>query len=828
MGEWVTRDQAVIMQSVVDHRYTAVPSCHDVGKGLALDTPLPTPSGWTTIGEIQPGDWLLGEDGRPVKVSWVSPERNTDCYEIVFGDKSRLTCDKDHLWTTIDAQACYPRVDDWRTAWDRGVARTVVQVRDTLLFGKHQQRNHIVPNARALDLPEADLPIDPYVLGAWLGDGTTSEASFTCFDSPILEEIQRRGWEVRPWTAEGHFGISPSRLGGVPALRAAGVLNNKHIPPVYLRASYQQRLDLLRGLMDTDGYHAGGAVGEISLSHQRLAADVAELIRSLGWCVRLSSGVATLNGEPKSVYYRMIFTADVVPFHLPRKVALWSRPKSQRTTGRTIASIEPVESVPTRCLAVESESRLFLAGRDMIPTHNSWTASRITAWWLDSHPVGEAFVVTTAPTAAQVSAILWREIGRAHRKAELWGYITGDNQWKIGHKAGASEPVAYGRKPANYDATGFQGVHARYVLVILDEACGIPRSLYDAVDSLATNENARVLAIGNPDDPSSYFHTVCKPGSGWNVIQIDALRSPRFTLTEVRQHPELMRYMIEQGVAPTDEVIPEDLKDLLVSPTWVAERIKRWGVQSPIFQSKVRGRFPDVTTDTLINPHWITLAAARETVPTPTMAKMGADVARYGTDHSTLMLRQGGHCRVIEDIAYGPTTEFAGVIIKRGNEHMAHPAVFPVVCVDDVGVGGGVTDMLREQGVPVVAIVGGAASTQRMANGKPRFVNKRSELWWNMREAFAGRSGTGDDGWLDIDPFDDDLQAQLSNIKYKINSHGQIVVESKDEMKQRGLSSPDRGDALAYALAPDMPEEQSYAQHRTELMVNADILGMQW
>lgn len=456
----------------------------------------------------------------------------------------------------------------------------------------------------------------------------------------------------------------------------------------------------------------------------------------------------------------------------------------------------------------------------------SWTASRITSWWLDTHPIGEAFVVTTAPTAAQVSAILWREIGKAHRKGDLFGYVTGSNEWKIGHKNGSPELVAYGRKPADYDATGFLGIHARFVLVIIDEACGIPRVLYDAVDSLATNEHARVLAIGNPDDPSSHFQKICKPGSGWNVISIDALRSPRFTLQEVKQHPELLQYMIQQGVAPTTEQIPEDLKDLLVSPTWVAERIKRWGVTSPIFQSKVRGRFPDVTVDTLINPHWITLAAARELDPLPTMSKMGADVARYGTDHSVLMLRQGGHCRVVEDVAYGPTTEFVGLIVQRGQELMEYPAMFPVVCVDDVGVGGGVTDMLREQGYPVVPIVGGAASTQTLKNGKPRFFNKRSELWWNMREAFAGASGTGEDGWLDIDPLDDDLQAQLSNVKYKVNSHGQIVVESKDDMRKRGLPSPDRADALAYSLAPDLPDETSFKQTRPDLMVNADILEM--
>lgn len=469
----------------------------------------------------------------------------------------------------------------------------------------------------------------------------------------------------------------------------------------------------------------------------------------------------------------------------------------------------------------------YTAAQSCHDVGKSWTASRIVGWWLDSHPPGEAFVVTTAPTAAQVSAILWREIGKAHRKGNLMGYVTGANEWKIGHKGSTAELVAYGRKPADYDASGFQGIHARYVLVVMDEAGGIPRILYDAVDALATNEHARVLAIGNPDDPSSHFREVCKPGSGWNVIQIDALRSPRFNIHEVREYPALLQYMIQQGVPPTDEVIPDELKDLLVSPKWVDERIKRWGVDSPIFTSKVRGRFPKVSTDTLINPHWVTLAAARELDPLPNIARFGADVARYGTDKSILMKRQGGHCRVIEEVAYGPVTEFAGLILQRGYEHMAHPSTFPITCVDDVGVGGGVTDILRENDVPVVPIIGGATSTQMLPNGKPRFFNKRSELWWNMREAFAGPSGNGSDGWLDIDPHDDDLMAQLTNIKYKINSHGQIRVESKEEMAARKLPSPDRGDALAYALAPDTPPETA-ALHRPELMVNADVMDMQF
>ncbi|WP_262402743.1 hypothetical protein [Actinomadura sp. CNU-125] len=187
----------------------------------------------------------------------------------------------------------------------------------------------------------------------------------------------------------------------------------------------------------------------------------------------------------------------------------------------------------------------------------SFTASRLTAWWLDVHPPGEAFVVTTAPTAAQVSAILWREIGKAHKKGRLFGRITGGTvpEWKLAD----GEIVAYGRKPADYDQAAFQGIHARYVLVIVDEACGIPRSLFDAVDALATNEAARVLAIGNPDDPASHFSEICRPGSGWNIIRIDGLATPNMTAEAVAGHRALADLFEREGLEPSSEPIPEGL-----------------------------------------------------------------------------------------------------------------------------------------------------------------------------------------------------------------------------------------------------------------------------
>ena len=159
----------------------------------------------------------------------------------------------------------------------------------------------------------------------------------------------------------------------------------------------------------------------------------------------------------------------------------------------------------------------------------SFIASRIVCWWLNIHPLGDAFAVTTAPSWPQVQAILWREIRRAWRIGKLPGRITLECQWYRGEGRSDEELIAMGRKPADYNEQAFQGLHARHILIVLDEACGIPEVLWTAVMTLMTNDNARVLAIGNPDDPGSLFAKYCKPGSGWNVITIPAFDTPNFT-----------------------------------------------------------------------------------------------------------------------------------------------------------------------------------------------------------------------------------------------------------------------------------------------------------
>lgn len=399
----------------------------------------------------------------------------------------------------------------------------------------------------------------------------------------------------------------------------------------------------------------------------------------------------------------------------------------------------------------------------------SFLAATLAQWWIDVHPPGEAFVASTAPTYQQVHAILWEEIRAGMRRATnastpLPGRVLQSDEWKLDD----GTLVGYGRKPADTDEHGFQGIHRRYVLVIIDEACGVPEQLWTAAEAITTNTDCRILAIGNPDDPNTEFGKICKPGSGWNVTRINGLETPNFT----------------------DEPVPDRLRPLLLSPEWVEDKRRRWGEKSPRYIAKCLGDFPEIGEDTLISPRWIEAAQVRELAPGP-HSVLGVDVARFGADETIFALARGPVVRIVAEHAKLRTTETTGHVINTKREHRADE-----IRVDGVGVGSGVVDELLEAGHDVVDMQSGAAAIDN-----EHFANARAEWWWGLRQRF-------EQGDIDIDPDDDELAAQLGAIKYKYTARGQVLIESKDDMRKRGLPSPDRADAVMLAKAHVPPPDE--------------------
>ena len=322
-----------------------------MGKALALDTPLPTPAGWTTMGEVRVGDELIGADGRPTLVVAATDVMvGRPCYEVEFSDGTVIVADEQHQWLTdTRASRRNPNV--------HAAVRTTREIADTLRCATADRRlNHSVTNAAPLAGAEQDLLVPPYTLGAWLGDGTTACAQLTTADPEIVMRI------------EGEGGTDKS------ALCTIGVLGDKHIPLQYLRASEGQRRALLAGLLDTDGTVTNGGAVQFTVTNSRLAADVVELVVSLGYRCQVATKAVNGRSELSSTAYLVNFSASDQVFGLHRKELLHKERRAASTArshSRFITDVRPVPSVPVRCVEVDNADHMYLASRAMVPTHNS-------------------------------------------------------------------------------------------------------------------------------------------------------------------------------------------------------------------------------------------------------------------------------------------------------------------------------------------------------------------------------------------------------------------------------------------------------------------------
>ncbi len=322
-----------------------------MGKALALDTPLPTPAGWTTMGEVRVGDELIGADGRPTLVVAATDVMvGRPCYEVEFSDGTVIVADEQHQWLTdTRASRRNPNV--------HAAVRTTREIADTLRCATADRRlNHSVTNAAPLAGAEQDLLVPPYTLGAWLGDGTTACAQLTTADPEIVMRI------------EGEGGTDKS------ALCTIGVVGDKHIPLQYLRASEGQRRALLAGLLDTDGTVTNGGAVQFTVTNRRLSADVVELIVSLGYRCQVATKAVNGRSELSSTAYLVNFSASDQVFGLHRKELLHKERRAAsaaRSHSRFITDVRSVPSVPVRCVEVDNADHMYLASRAMVPTHNS-------------------------------------------------------------------------------------------------------------------------------------------------------------------------------------------------------------------------------------------------------------------------------------------------------------------------------------------------------------------------------------------------------------------------------------------------------------------------
>lgn len=765
---------------------------HGLGKALHVQTVIPTPDGWSRMGELAVGDRVLDEQGKPCNVVSVSPRWQGDTWRVTFADGSELTTHGNHEWYAVNVSRRPAGVRDWREHWAATELVTTQEMAKSLRTAGGQLRWR-VPTARPLTAPDAPLPIDPYTLGVWLGDGNTADGrlNLNLEDAP---EIAARTNAVLADEPEGPHAIRATVPGLHRALRLGGWLGRKHIPTTYLRASEHQRRALLRGLMDTDGFQMAGGIDGVDLTCHELAADVKHLLETLGYVARLriEEAAYTKEGDRVSVglRWRMNFRADECPYTLRRYRDSWlaRAVQASRHTQRTVVAVEQIEDAETVCITVDSSSHLFLAGSQCIPTHNTTTNALLVIWFaVTRNAAGTDWkVVTTAGAWRQLEKYLWPEIRKWVRKLR-WDKL-GVEPWREGREIMTlSLNLEHGEAfaVASSDKQKIEGAHADSIMYVFDESKSIAADIFDAAEGafsgaeappeLAPGETRAIegrdleafaVATSTPGEPNGRFYDIHsrKPGfEDWKVRHV--------TVNEV----------IAAG---------------RISEQWRAQREKQWGAESALYHNRVLGEFWSSAADSTIPLSWVEAAVERWHEWANSGRRkhaatrvVGVDVARGGADNTVIAYRRGVVIEKVDKLSVASTTAVTAAVqvrVEGGDE----------IVVDAVGVGGGVLDQLAQAGYQVRPFTASRRSYRTDVSGQLGFLNRRAELWWGLRE----RLDPAANPTICLPP-DDGLIAELTSPKWSITAGGKIQVEGKEDLRKRLGRSTDTADAVLHTWA---------------------------
>lgn len=336
-------------------------------KGLDINTPIPTKDGFKLMKDIVVGDVLFDKDGNQVKVINKSKTHYNPCYKIKFDNGEEIIADHEHRW-----------IINFRTQKQTWVEKIMTTEELNTWVQTKTRHSYNIPkilNASPIQCEDKNLLIDPYVLGAWLGDGSAQTGTITqAKNSPLWKEIQKRGYDVGDNLVhdENRQGTETRTIYKLRSkLKELNLLDNKHIPMEYLRASYQQRLDLLRGLMDTDGsYNKIRHRYIMATSYRWQMEGLVQLLGTFGIKSTVFDVIKKCNGK-EFPGWDICFTTDLFNPFLIRNQNIDLQIKKDNHSYRTITSIEKVDTIPTQCIEVDSPSHTYLFGYQMIPTHNT-------------------------------------------------------------------------------------------------------------------------------------------------------------------------------------------------------------------------------------------------------------------------------------------------------------------------------------------------------------------------------------------------------------------------------------------------------------------------
>jgi hypothetical protein len=341
-------------------------------KGLALDTPIPTVKGFILMKNIQTGDIIYDGNGYPTEVEHVSEVHHNPCYKIKFDTNEELICDHEHKWLITERiTSGVFNTKSYKVSYIEKEYTTEE------LLNKKNKNEILRISCTSIKNEIKNLPLDPYVLGVWLGDGSKQCGSLTNMNEDTWTEIENRGYKLGKDISQGGSGKAQTKtiLGIHPILKKLNLIDNKHLPELYLTASYEQRLDLLRGLMDSDGYYNIKRKSCVVNTTQKWQAEaVVQIASSLGIKATLHYTYAIYNKVKKPAYHATFRVDAYSPFLTRNKnvhLDMKSFNKYTKESYRLIKSIELIPTVATKCLSVKSDTHSYLAGKNYIKTHNT-------------------------------------------------------------------------------------------------------------------------------------------------------------------------------------------------------------------------------------------------------------------------------------------------------------------------------------------------------------------------------------------------------------------------------------------------------------------------
>lgn len=750
--------QDEVLKKFPTQQRIALQACKGPGKGHSKNLDIITPCGITKWGDLRKGSLVFAEDGTPTEVEETFELGLRQLYRVTFDDGASTLVTEDHLWKVQGRTERRKNL-----GWAVISTKEIVERGVTIPNGKWKQKQFIIPIQGAVRFPRVRHPLDEYLAGVWLGDGCRNQPSYFKPYAEVEDEINKRGYKTSR-NKDGNIRIldSKDRFRQLECFDCYSY--EKFIPDSYKYASIEQRKDLLCGLMDTDGGIDVDTHMEFSSTSKRLAEDVVWLVRSLG-------GVALIKATVKTGKYRgpdgeMVICRDCYrvsvklpfnPFRIAHKAERWHAPQDRYLT-RYIASIEPEgEPEDSMCIRVAHPSHCYLTN-DFIVTHNTCLLAWLAWNFLLTRP--QPKIAATSITGDNLADNLWSELALWQGKSEL---LKRTFTWQKTRIFANDHPETWwmsarqwskSASPAEQGQT-LAGLHADYILFLLDESGGMPDSIMAAADAaLSSCKEGHIVQAGNPT----------------------MLEGPLYRAATVERN---MWYVVEITGDPDD---PH--RSPRVRIEWANEQIQRYGRDNPYVLVNVFGRFPPSSFNSLIGPDEVAEAMRRYYRPqeySDAARVLGVDVAREGDDASSIIGRQGLQAFLPEIYRNIDGTTGANIVARKWLDWNAD-ACF----IDNTGgFGSSWIDNLNRLGHAAIPVHFNQSSSN------PRYFNKRTEM---MAECVDWVKKGG------ALPESPRLLAAMTKTTYTFRGD-KMLAEPKELIKVKLGHSPDEFDSLMLTFA---------------------------